>query len=364
MARPATASIDLAAFKHNYALAKSLAPHSQAIAIIKADGYGHGAVQLAQALDDQADAFGVACIEEAIELREAGIQRPILLLEGFFETSELPLIAHYQLWTAVHNQQQIDAIAQQPESSRFQVWLKLDTGMHRLGFSPQEYSAAFLQLSSLPQVAQIVHMTHFACADELDKPKTHQQLRLSEEVLSTLPASASFANSAATLAHSRAHLDYIRPGIMLYGSDPLSQANSASQALIPVMSLHSKIIAIRQVQAGETIGYGERFRATKAMRIGTVAMGYADGYPRHAKDGTPIVVDGVRTALVGRVSMDMLMVDLTDIPEAQIGSTVELWGKHLLAAEVARYCDTIAYTLFTGITRRVRKEYQDESHNS
>ncbi|HCH00820.1 MAG TPA: alanine racemase [Vibrio sp.] len=361
MARPTKASIDLAAFRHNYRVAKAQSPNSQAVAIIKADAYGHGAVKLAHALQE-ADAFGVACIEEAIELREAGIKQPILLLEGFFEESELELIQQHNFWTAVHSPAQIEAIERQPQSSQFKIWLKLDSGMHRLGFSPQDYPAAFEQLNALPQVDNIVHMTHFACADELDKSMTQNQLQTCEATFAQLKAQASsFANSAATLAHPSSHSEqfsgYTRPGILLYGADPLSHSNSASEQLIPVMTLTSKIIAIREVKAHESVGYGERYRCERDMKIGTVAIGYADGYPRHAKDGTPVIVNGVRTQLVGRVSMDMLTVDLTDIPNAEIGSTVELWGKNVKAAEVADCCDTIPYTLFTGITRRVHKEY-------
>lgn len=361
MARPTKASIDLAAFRHNYRVAKTQSPSSQAVAIIKANAYGHGAIELAHALPE-ADAFGVACIEEAIELRESGIKQPILLLEGFFEESELELIRQYDFWTAIHNPEHIDALERQPVSSKISVWLKLDSGMHRLGFTPQTYPAAFQRLSALPQVNHIVHMTHFACADELEKSMTHAQLQVCDATFANLDAHAcSFANSAATLAHSASHIEhhggYTRPGIMLYGADPLSAPNSASQQLIPVMTLSSKIIAIRDVPAGDAIGYGERYRCSHNMRIGTVAIGYADGYPRHAQDGTPVLVDGIRTSLVGRVSMDMLTVDLTHIPDAHIGSSVELWGKTIKADEVARYCDTIAYTLFTGITRRVHKEY-------
>lgn len=363
MARPTKASMDLAAFRHNYHVAKASSPQSQAVAIIKADAYGHGAVKLAHALKE-ADAFGVACIEEAIELREAGIKQPILLLEGFFEEAELELIQHYQLWTAVHRQEQIQSIGRQPDSYNFTIWLKLDSGMHRLGFSPQDYPDAFEQLSLLPQVNNIVHMTHFSCADELDKPVTQNQLQVCEMTVSQLQSqTSSFANSAATLAHPSSHTaqfsGYTRPGIMLYGADPLLQPNSASEQLIPVMTLTSEIIAIREVPAQESVGYGQRYHCEDTMKIGTVAIGYADGYPRHAKDGTPVMVNGVRTQLVGRVSMDMLTVDLTHVPNAEIGSTVELWGKNIKAAEVAHYCDTIPYTLFTGITRRVHKEYSD-----
>ncbi|GLT13969.1 alanine racemase [Vibrio algivorus] len=363
MARPTKASIDLAAFRHNYRVAKAQSPNSKAVAIIKADAYGHGAVKLAHSLSE-ADAFGVACIEEAIELREAGIKQPILLLEGFFEASELELIQRHHLWTALHSQHQIEAIKRQPESYNFNVWLKLDSGMHRLGFSPQDYPSAFEQLSELPQVDNIVHMTHFACADELDKSMTQSQLKTCKATLAQLKTqTSSFANSAATLAHPSSHSEqfsgYTRPGIMLYGADPLLHPNSASKQLIPVMTLTSKIIAIREVKAQESVGYGERYRCERNMKIGTVAIGYADGYPRHAKDGTPVMVDGIRTQLVGRVSMDMLTVDLTDIPNADIGSTVELWGKNVKSAEVAHCCDTIPYTLFTGITRRVYKEYSE-----
>ncbi|OEF30134.1 alanine racemase [Vibrio rumoiensis] len=357
MARPTKATMNLSAFSHNYRLAKSLSPQSKAIAVVKADAYGHGVIEMAKSLANEADAFGVACIEEALELRESGIVQPILLLEGFFSEDELPLINQHDFWCAVHSDAQIEALARQPKSDQYNVWLKFDSGMHRLGFSENEYQQAYDKLNALPQVKNIVLMTHFACADELSSTMNQQQFSLCMKTFAHINAPVSMANSAATLHDDKYRLDYLRPGIMLYGASPFPDAHFNGDKLKPVMTLSSEVIAIRQVAAGESIGYGQRFVCDKSMTIGTVAIGYADGYPRHAKDGTPMMVDGHRTKLVGRVSMDMLMVDLTNIPNAKVGSSVELWGDHILAAEVAYYSDTIPYTLFTGITRRVKKEY-------
>lgn len=360
MARPTKAIIDLAAFSHNYRLAKSLSPHSQAIAIIKADAYGHGAVTMAKTLADEADAFGVAFIEEALELRLAGITQPILLLEGFFSEDELSLIAEHNFWFAVHSDQQIEAIARQPETCQFNVWLKFDSGMHRLGFDQSNYQQAYQKLNALPQVNQVVLMTHFACADELTSDMNQKQYALSMETFNKLAAPMSIANSAATLDKEKYRLDYIRPGIMLYGSSPFEGSHPNADKIKPVMSLVSEIIATRQVAAGETIGYGQRFTCDKPMTIGTVAIGYADGYPRHAIDGTPVMVGGQQTRIVGRVSMDMLTVDLTDLPQAKVGSQVELWGKNIACSTVAQCSNTIPYTLYTGINKRVVRVYLNQ----
>ncbi|MFQ3230784.1 MAG: alanine racemase [Reinekea sp.] len=360
MARAATATIDLAAFRENYRLAKSLAPTQQAVAIIKADAYGHGAVKMAFALEPDADAFGVACIEEALELREAGINKPILLLEGFFTKDELPIISENNFWCAVHSVEQIDSIAQAHLSKPMTVWLKMDSGMHRLGIMPNDYHEAYERLNNLEQVADIVLMSHFANADSLNCPITKKQINCFDEFSQTLKAPVSIANSAALLGHDNTRRNFQRPGIMLYGATPFSNPHPLADKLKPVMTLTSEIIAIREVPAGEGVGYSHRHICNQPTLVGTVAMGYADGYPRHAVDGTPIIVNGQRTAIIGRVSMDMLTVDLTQIEGVAVGSKVELWGNELAAAEVASYCDTIPYTLFTGITRRVHKKYINE----
>ncbi|MBU2862740.1 alanine racemase [Reinekea forsetii] len=360
MARAATATINIEAFRHNYRLAKSLARSAKAVAIIKADAYGHGAIKMAYTLENEADAFGVACIEEAVELREAGIQKPILLLEGFFSADELQTISELNLWCAVHSLEQIDALANTKLINPIHVWLKMDSGMHRLGVMPKEYRSAFARLNQLEQVAEVVLMTHFANADNIGCPITAQQMQCFDEVTHDLNAPISIANSAATLGYENARRQFQRPGIMLYGATPFSNPHPIADQLQPVMSLTSEIIAIREVPAGEGVGYSHRYVCNQPTLVGTVAMGYADGYPRHAKDGTPVMVNGQRTALIGRVSMDMLTVDLTQVTDAQVGSKVELWGESLAAAEVATYCDTIPYTLFTGVTRRVHKRYINE----
>lgn len=356
--RPARACIDLAALRHNYHYAKSLAPHSKAAAIIKANAYGHGAVVVARALYD-ADGFGVACIEEALELRESGITQPIVLLEGIFTPDELVLVERYNLMIAVHCQEHIEWLEQATLSKPLSIWLKIDTGMHRLGFFPEQVPSAFARLKECKQVKDITLMTHFARADELDAQATNLQIERFKHATQGLNAPASIANSPATLGWPSTRLDWVRPGIMLYGASPLDDNLAVSKELKPVMTLESALISVRELAAGESIGYGARFTCQAPTRVGVVAMGYADGYPRHAVDGTPVVVNGIRTRVIGRVSMDMMTVDLTPIPQAKIGDRVELWGKQVLANEVAAHSQTIAYTLFTGITKRVPLVYSN-----
>lgn len=363
MARPLIADIDLDALRHNYRLARDLAPHSQALAVLKADAYGHGAVACARALYDLAPAFAVACIEEAEALRSAGIDKPIVLLEGIFEAAELERVDALQLWVAVHSQWQVDALLGFRPQRPIPTWVKVDSGMHRLGFPVEELSAVWQRLSgATKQVGDLHLMSHFATADKLDDAYFQRQLTLLDELAAALGAPTCLANSPATLAWPRTHGAWNRPGVMLYGGDPLEGANDASRRLKPVMTLHSEIIAVRDVEAGEPVGYGGRWTAPRRSRIGVVAAGYGDGYDRHAADGTPVLVDGHRTAIAGKVSMDMLTVDLTDLPDASIGSQVTLWGQspggeRLSVDEVARHCDTISYTLLTGVLPRVPRRY-------
>lgn len=354
--RPAHALINLANLRHNYLLAKQLST-SKALAVVKANAYGHGAVRCAEALADLADGFAVACIEEALQLRDAGITQPILLLEGWFEASELPVIAEQQLWTVIHHHGQLTDIEQANLSQPIHVWLKLDTGMHRVGFTPEEYPAIWRKLQANPQVASLTKMTHFSRADEPETGRTEQQLAVFTETTKDLQGPSSLCNSAGVLAWPQAHGDWLRPGIMLYGATPFDFAQDSATALKPVMQLDSQIIAVREVPANEPIGYGSRFITTRATRVGVVAMGYADGYPRHAPDGTPVLVDGLRTTLAGRVSMDMLTVDLTDLPDTGLGSHVRLWGEGLNASEVAGWAGTIAYQLLCNLNR-VPRQYQ------
>ncbi|TBW55150.1 alanine racemase [Marinobacter halodurans] len=360
MARPAVAEIDLDSIRANFRLAASLAPGSNTLAVVKADAYGHGATRVAHSLAAETGAFAVASIEEALTLRQAGLTHPILLLEGFFEASELAIIPREGFWAVVHNQEQLEQIADAALSGPLTVWLKVDTGMHRLGFAPDQAVTAYRRLQSLPQVARVVVMSHLANADlqAAEGISVANQIERIPAELRAPDVETSVANSAGLLDHEPARQAWQRPGIMLYGASPLEKDSPHSRRLQAAMTLKSRVIATRWVEPGEQVGYGARFVATQRCRIGTVAMGYADGYPRQAIEGTPVLVDGQRTRLAGRVSMDMLTVDLTHLPDAGTGSEVELWGKCLSANEVAACCDTIAYHLFTGITQRVPRVYR------
>lgn len=352
--RPAHALIDLDALRHNYQLARTLSGR-RAVAVIKANAYGHGAVECAQALADDVDAFAVACIEEALELRAAGIQQPILLLEGWFESSELALIAEHQLWCVVHHQGQVNDLLATNLGAPLHIWLKLDSGMHRVGFEPTNYAAVWQQLQRSQKVASLTSMTHFSRADEPTSGRTEEQLETFKRATRELNGPSSLCNSSGVLAWPQAHGDWLRPGIMLYGATPFEFAQVNAARIKPVMQLQSKIIAVRELAAGEPIGYGSRFITPRPTRVGVVAMGYADGYPRHAADGTPVLVDGQRTQLIGRVSMDMLTLDLTDLPRSGLGSAVRLWGEGLNASEVADHAGTIAYQLFCNLNRVPRR---------
>lgn len=361
--RPLTAHIDLDALRHNYRLARDLAPKSQALAVLKADAYGHGALACAKALEDLAPAFAVACLEEAVVLREGGIRTPIVLLEGIFTPDELVLVDELGVWMAVHSHWQVQALLRFTPRRPIPVWLKVDSGMHRLGFRPEEAASVWRQLSAAPMRATNLHlMSHFATADRLDDGYFQRQMTCLNALAVQLKAPLCLANSPATLAWPMAHGAWNRPGVMLYGSDPLEVPNAVSQRLAPVMSLRSEIIAVRELAQGEPVGYGGRWRASRPSRIAVVACGYGDGYDRHAVDGTPVLVEGKRCALSGKVSMDMLTVDITQVPEATIGSEVILWGRALSGEtlnidEVAGYCDTISYTLLTGVLPRVPRRY-------
>ncbi|MEJ6654846.1 MAG: alanine racemase [Pseudomonas sp.] len=348
--RPAHALIDLGALRHNYQMAKHLSGN-RALAVIKANAFGHGAVRCAQALSASADGFAVACIEEALLLRNAGIQQPILLLEGWFDAMELALIQQHDFWVVIHHHGQLRDLAETEIQHPLNIWLKLDTGMHRVGFKPDEYVQIWKSLQASSKVASLVKMTHFSRADEADCDTTQHQLLCFNETTAHLDGPSSLCNSPGTLAWPQAHGDWLRPGIMLYGATPFSFAHDKVARLQPVMHLNSRIIAVHDIASGEPVGYGAHFIAKRPTRIGVVAMGYADGYPRHAKSGTPVLVGGQRTELIGRVSMDMLTVDLTDLPTCGLGSDVQLWGDAVLASEVANWADTIPYQLFCNLNR-------------
>jgi len=362
--RPAQVIIDLQALRHNYQLARKLAG-GKTLAIIKADAYGHGAVACARALENEADGFAVACIEEALELRHAGIQAPILLLEGFFHADELPLIAEHRLWTVVASNWQVQTLAQLTSTASISmpipVWLKLNSGMHRLGLSPAEFRQAHAQLSALSHVKIALLMSHFSCADEANNPYTLEQHALFERTISGLSEDSSLCNSAALLAWPQVRGHWARPGLMLYGANPLyPNCNAHTAALRPVMHLQSRIIAVRELAAGQALGYGGRFIAQRPTRIGVVALGYADGYPQFAANGTPVLIEGTPGQLLGRVSMDMLTVDLSAHPNADVGSSVQLWGNGLAVDEVAAHCHSSAYELLCG-RKRAKTIFADEN---
>jgi alanine racemase len=347
MARPAKVHIRLDAFRHNYRLAKQ--QHGgKALAVIKADAYGHGAIACADAIANEADGYAVACLEEALALRQADIQRPILLLEGFFEAIELSEIVANDLWIVVHAMWQVEILLATKLVKPIQVWLKMDSGMHRVGLSAEAFNDVYTKLNNHANVSKIVCMSHFANADNLNSQHTLSQLASFKNTLQAQQCECSLANSAAILGWPQTHEHWARPGIMLYGADPLMNPNTQLRA---VMQFVSKIIAVRRIKAGEAIGYGSLFTAPRDTVVGVVACGYADGYPRSASHFPPVAVNGKITKVIGRVSMDMLFVDVTDISDATIGSDVELWGDKVSANDIAKAAGTIAYELFCHVKR-------------
>lgn len=351
--RPPVATIDLEALRHNIRLARDLAPDSRLLAVVKADAYGHGAVPVARALAPYADALAVAGLDEARALRAAGLEHPIVLLAGCFSADELSELGTGGFEPVIHTNEQVEWLLSTEFSRPIRVWLKFDSGMHRLGLDANQFRRAHERLRSAPQVGALVLMSHLACADAADDRNTLEQLERFAEVTADLEGERSIANSAAVLALPDSHADWIRPGIMLYGWSPLDHQTRESDDLLPVMRLTSRIIAIRDLAAGEAVGYGRRFVCRRPTRIGVVAMGYGDGYPRAAPDGTPVLVNGRRCAIAGRVSMDLLTVDITEAESVDIGDEVELWGPGLSANEVASHCGTIAYELVTRVAPRV-----------
>ena len=348
MTRPTHALIDLWALRHNYQLARRL-HGGRALAVVKANAYGHGALRCAMALADVADGYAVAFAQEAIELREGGVKGPILLFEGCFDDAELIQAQQLGLWVVVHQPEQIAMIERTPLAPRsLRTWLKINTGIHRAGFDPDEVRAAHARLMACAAVESITLMTHFARADEPDQDATTIQLRTFDRATAGLPGDQSVANSGGVLGWPDARRDWARPGILLYGADPMP---GADHGLIPVMSLQSRIIHVRTLQPGDALGYGATFVATKPTRVGLVAIGYADGYPRMAPTGTPVLVGGMPSRTVGRVSMDMMTVDLTDLPETGIGSVVELWGRNINVNRVAQAAGTISYELLCNVKR-------------
>jgi len=356
MTRPAVARINLSALQHNFTRVQQSAPDSRVMAIIKANAYGHGLVPVAQSLSS-ADAFGVACLDEAISLREAGFSQRIVLLEGLFGEDDLALIHGYQLDVVIHHISQVEILEQGHQAAPVDVWLKIDTGMHRLGFAPDQVAAVIERLERLPQPGCLRYMSHFACADERGNPATQTQINRFGESCAEVTGERSLANSAAVLAWPASHGDWVRPGIMLYGASPLSGETAQDLDLQAVMTLATRLIAVNPHNKGDAIGYGGDWTCPQDMQVGVAAMGYGDGYPRHAPSGMPLLVNGKRAALIGRVSMDMICVDLSTQPDAKVGDEVVLWGEGLPVDEVAQQAGTIAYELLCGVASRVQFEY-------
>lgn len=353
MTRPSQARLDLSALHHNVAVARELAPRARLMAVVKANAYGHGAVAMARELEPRVDALAVACSEEALELREAGVRCPILLLQGVFEARELQLAAKHGIWITIDNDLQLRWLEEASLPAPVGCWLKIDTGMHRLGALPAQAASFYQRLLASGKVAGLpVLSTHFASADELHNPQTWQQIELFEAATAGLEGLRSAANSPATLAWPRAHYDWIRPGFMLWGNSPFGEPQVEAERLRPVMTLASGVISVREIAAGECVGYGGSWQAQRPSRVATVTIGYGDGYPRTAANGTPVLINGRRAALAGRVSMDMITVDVTDLPPVAVGDPVILWGEGLPVGEVARHAGTIGYELLTRMPMR------------
>ena len=360
--RPILATVSLNALRHNLSVVHKFAPHSKIMAVVKANGYGHGLINVAHGLS-AADGFAVLGINEAMDLRDAGFQQTILLLEGVFCAHELNVASNLGLNVVIHSQPQLEMLESAVLSKSMHVHLKMNSGMNRLGFQPEAFAHAYARLKACKNVADITLMTHFATAD--DETGIEQPYNLFKTTTQGLNLPVSLANSATILRHPKAHADWVRPGIMLYGASPVGDTAAATYGLMPAMQFTSEVIGVQEVKAGETVGYGNRFTATRPTRIGIVACGYADGYPRHAGlvsgqgRGAPIAVASQLTKTLGRVSMDMLFCDLTDIPNANIGSPVELWGKQVPVDAVAAASDTVGYELLCAVAPRVPMKVVD-----
>ena len=357
MSRHARATIHLDALRHNLAVARGCAPQSNLMAVLKANAYGHGLLPVAHTLADEVEAFAVSCLEEALPLREAGLNHRVVLLEGFFEADEIPVFAARRLDAVIHQPWQIQALAEADIKDPIDCWLKVDTGMGRLGFLPDEASAAAEQLAALKCVGQIRWMTHLAEADEPESPSTAQQMAKFGELIAA-PAQSTAANSAGTLHWRETHADWVRPGIMLFGASPFAVPEPHAP-LQPVMRLEARLISVKQLPKGHGVGYGGRFVCPEEMPVGIVSIGYGDGYPRHAPDGTPVQINGHTASLIGKVSMDMIAIDLRGIPQPAVGDLVILWGDQPSANVIADHCGTISYELFCRLTPRVQRVYRN-----
>lgn len=360
MRRAARARIDLSALRHNLRVARDAAPDTRVMAVVKADAYGHGMVPVVRAIAGACDGLAVSCVQEAVALHEAGIRSPVVLLQGFKDEAELREAARLGARPVLHEPGQLACL----EATRFtrdvRVWLKLDTGMHRLGFAPEQAGGVLQRLSAMRPVSGPPGvMTHLACADEPGRAESDAQIRTFEAATRHLPGERSIANSAALLRIPEARRGWVRPGIMLYGASPLLDTTAAALDLRPVMTVTAPVVAVKSLKPGDAVGYGGSYVCREPRTMAVVAMGYGDGYPRHAPGGTPVLLRGRRCALMGRVSMDMLSVDATEVPEVKVGDTATLWGEGLPVDEIAAAAGTISYELLCGVGGRLQAEYAD-----
>lgn len=350
----AYAVVDARALRHNLAVVRNLAPDAKVMAVIKANGYGHGLLCAASALHE-VEAFAVAQVQEGIALREAGFSQRIVVLQGFIDQEELLAHVIHHLEPVIHALAQVYLLEREPLPEPLSLWLKLDSGMNRLGVSLQEFPICLRHLRRCLMVKQPVGlMTHLCNADLTEDDATLRQISLFRHAMAYATGETSIANSAGILAWPDSHADWVRPGIMLYGVSPFAGRCGVQEGLKPVMTLHSRLIAVKWLRKGDKVGYGGDWTSPRDTRLGIAAIGYGDGYPRHAPSGTPVLLRDRRVALAGRASMDMISLDLFDCPDAQVGDTVTLWGEGLPVEEIARHADTIPYTLLCNVTQRVR----------
>jgi alanine racemase len=355
MSRPLVAITHIDAMRANLQLARQAVHGARTWAVVKADAYGHGLACAVRAFD-AADGLSLIEFDRAVWLRELGWQKPIMMMQGMYSATDIDLLVRHDLQPVIHHAEQCRMLETTLVSRPLDVHLKINTGMNRLGFMPSQVRQVFQQLKSLPSLRSVSLMTHFANADnQSTAPDVGTQIAAFRDATAGLDADISLSNSAATLLQPHIQSDWIRPGVMLYGGAPGAQS-AASLGLQPAMTLQSRVIATQSLRAGDSVGYGSLFVADKPMRIGIVACGYADGYPRLAATGTPVLLNGLRTRLLGRVSMDMLTIDLSPVPDADVGSDVTLWGEGLPIDEVASHAGTIGYELMCAVAPRVRRE--------
>jgi alanine racemase len=350
MSRPFTVELDLAALRHNVKRVHEIAPKSKILAMVKANAYGHGLLSIGKALTD-VEGFGVSCSEEALYLRQIGLKKRIVLMEGLFSKDEIPLLTNYELDTVIHDQNQLSLLSEHSLPESINVWLKINTGMNRLGFSPKDFSAVLENLHHCPWINIVCVMTHFSSADKANDTTTQCQIKLFKQTLKERQFRTSLANSAAILAFPETHADWVRPGLMLYGVSPFANSSGIQHSLKPVMTLKSEIISIHQLEPGDRVGYKGTWFAPKPLRVGIVAIGYGDGYPHQAESGTPILVNGKLSELVGHVSMDMLAVNLSNQLDAKLGDPVVLWGTGLPVEQIAESTASFRFELLCGINR-------------